>query len=82
MAYHKPSADHPWKRSYKAEQEVKEVKTNYKSVKTFICEIAESYSNIEIYTGTSARRHYLEELPQSKQASWLVNMLRKYYQSF
>lgn len=81
MAYQKPSASHPWKRSYKAGRDVKETKKNFKPVKSFICEIAQSYGDIEIYTYTSNSKKYLQDLTQAQQASWIVNMLKKYYQT-
>ena len=79
---YKPSENHPWKKSYKAGKDVKETKKKYKPVKSFICEIAQSYGNIEIFTYNTNRKKYLQDLPQSKQASWIVSMLKKYYQTY
>lgn len=83
MAFQVPSKDHPWRQYANRTKDVKEQK-RLKSVKTFICEIAESYTKIEIYSRVRGKedKFLLEDLPQNRQASWLVGMLKKYYKPY
>jgi hypothetical protein len=83
MAYQVPSKNHPW-RQYANRREDTQEERKLKSVKTFICEIAEAYTTIEIYSNAYGKddKFYLEDLPQNKQASWIVGMLKKYYKSY
>lgn len=78
MGY-KPASDHPW-RQYK-DRPVQQKEKSIKSFKIFITEIAEGWDKVEIltnYTGNE-RKHFLNELPQSKQALWLSELIKKYY---
>lgn len=86
MAYQVPSSNHPWRRyKDKLNQKQKGKKEVFKgkTVKVFIKEIAESWDEVEIITFAYGRegRYSLSELPQEKQAGWLIGIVKKLYQN-
>jgi hypothetical protein len=84
---YRPSANHPWKSSFKdrppVEKEIKDKAFTGKKVKFFIQEISESWDGVEIITTAFGRegKFHLSELSESKQAAWLAGLLRKNYGS-
>lgn len=82
MAYQKPKPDHPWKRGFNREQAPEVEDKHKKSVKVLINELAESWDTIEVFTYSYGRegKYILNQLPQSKQAAWLVGLLKRSYE--
>lgn len=82
MPYQKPKDNHPWKRGFVRESVEKTDNPKVKKVKFLIKEIAESWETMEVVTYSYGRegRYKLDELSQSKQAAWLVNLLKRGYE--
>ena len=84
MAYQIPKKDHPWRqynnREYKVVEE--EQDKHKKSVKIFVREISQSWDTIEVFTYAYGRegKFTLSELSNSKQAAWLVGLLKRSYE--
>lgn len=78
-----PHQNHPWRRyKDKAEAPTKKEEKRIKSLHVFIAELAESWETIEIYTTYKGEgKYFLVDLPQSKQAAWLVGLLKRNYQA-
>lgn len=82
MAYQKPRANHPWKTGLPpGYKEVKEKKRNVKPFRLFIREISTSWDTMEVVTFAYGRedRYRLNDLPQTKQASWLAGIIKRNY---
>jgi len=84
MAYQVPKSDHPWRQYSNREYTVEkpEEDKHVKSVKMFVREIAESWDTIEVFTYAYGKegKFTLSELPNSKQAAWLVGVLKRGYE--
>lgn len=85
MAYQVPKANHPWRQYQKtaAEKEAREEKTG-KPLRVVIAELSQSWDNIEVNTGLYGRegRYSLTDMPQSKQAMWLISFIRRNFCSY
>lgn len=82
MGYQKPKKDHPWYNGFNRTP-VKEVEDKHKKpVKILIREFASAWDTMEVYTYSYGKegKYKLSELSQSKQAAWLVGMLRRSYE--
>lgn len=81
---YKPASTHPWKTSYKVNLSATVVQREVpsKTLKDFMIELAESWNEVEIVTTVSGTygRYVLSQLPQRKQAAWLVGILRRNYE--
>lgn len=79
--YQKPRADHPWKTGIRPGYKPTEEKKNIKPFKVFIREISMSWETMEVVTFAFGKedRYKLNELPQSKQASWLAGIIKRNY---
>lgn len=87
MAHQTPSSNHPWRRYKDKINEKQTVRKKEifkgKTVKIFVKEIVDSWDEVEIITVAYGRegRFTLSELPQEKQANWLIGIIKKLYQS-
>jgi hypothetical protein len=79
-----PKSTHPWRRytntitSIKVEVE----ETTYIPVREFLANIVGNWDHCEIVLPSEfegSYKHFLRNLPQSKQASWIAGMLRRAY---
>jgi hypothetical protein len=82
MAYQKPKSNHPWKTGLMPGY-VPRVEKKVKPVKILIRELSESWDTIEVYNYSSMNdtKHFLIDLPQSRQAAWLVGLLKRGYET-
>ena len=83
MTFQTPKSDHPW-RNYKdraPSKREKVVEKNIKPVRILVEELVEGWETIEITTFAYGRdgKHLLNELPQTRQASWLASLLKRNY---
>lgn len=82
MGYQKPKPDHPWKKGFTRDTVPEKEDKNKKTVKLLVRELVESWDTIEVFTYSYGRegKYILNQLPQSKQAAWLVGLLKRNYE--
>ena len=85
MPQYTPKENHPW-RNYGNRPKVKtnghtEPKVAIKKLRLFLTEIVESWETMEIEVehGGGIEKRYLGEIPDSKVAAWLANLIKSSY---
>lgn len=86
MHKYTPADNHPW-RQYKdryigeLKKEKKKEKINKKRVGVLVKELAKAWDEIEVLTAYDSHRegkYLLKNLPQDRQAGWLISILKMY----
>lgn len=80
MAYQVPKENHPWRRYQNKAEPVATHTVHVKPIRVLVTEIIESWEKIEVNSEAYGRqdKFNLVDLPQRKQAEWIINLLRRY----
>lgn len=78
MPYQVPKANHPWRQYQKTAPTEEKEQSHARALQIVVHELCDNWNHIEVTT-VSGTRKYLYELPQNKQAIWLINFIKRSY---